>query len=72
MSDSLGRRLCHLEMIWPTPRCPVCRGRPHRVAMVDRDTDEVISETVPETGCLACGESIFRDDRIVIERSDAS
>ena len=72
MSDSRERRLRHLEVIWPNPRCPTCLGRPHRVVMIDRYTDAVISETMAGTGCPACGERIFRDYRIVVERSDAA
>jgi Na+-translocating ferredoxin:NAD+ oxidoreductase RNF subunit RnfB len=40
--------------------------------MVDRDTDAVISETMPGTGCPACGTSVCREYRLVADRSDAA
>lgn len=66
MSDSLSRRIGHLETIWPKPQCSTCLGRPHRVVMVDMDTDEAISETMPGTGCPDCGASVYREYRIVV------
>jgi YgiT-type zinc finger domain-containing protein len=39
---------------------------------IDRDTDDIVFENMPGTGCPACGERIFRDYRLVVERSDAA
>lgn len=69
---SAERRLRHLETVWPKPRCPICLGRPHRIVMVDSVTDEVISETMPGTGCPDCGSSVYREYRLVADRSDAA
>jgi endogenous inhibitor of DNA gyrase (YacG/DUF329 family) len=69
---SILNRLDRLETIWPEPRCPTCLGRPHRVVEVDRDTDAAISETMPETGCPDCGASVYREYRLVADRSDAA
>ncbi len=68
MSD-IHHRLNRLELIWPTPSCPVCLGRPSRVVTIDPDTDEQISETMPADGCPACGTPIFRE--YVVVRDDA-
>jgi len=70
--DRFAQRLERLEVIWPKPRCPTCLGRPHRVVMVDGDTDEVISENMPGFGCPDCGESIFREYRLVVDCRDAA
>lgn len=67
MSD-FRRRLQRLEMMWPTPPCPTCKGRPHRVTWIDSDTDEVISDNMDGTGCPACGASVFRHYLLVIDR----
>jgi hypothetical protein len=71
-NNPIDRRLRHLETIWPEPRCSTCLGRPHRVVTIDRDTDAVISETMPGTGCSACGASVFREYRLVVDHSDAA
>jgi hypothetical protein len=67
----MNRRLGRLELVWRAPRCATCLGRPHRIVTVDMDSDEVISETMPETGCPVCGESVYREYRLVADRRSA-
>lgn len=68
----IGRRLWRLEAVWPDPHCPVCLGRPHRIVTIDGGTDEVTSETMPSGGCLACGQSVYREHRLVVDHSDVA
>ncbi len=70
MSDAMSRRLRHLETIWPKPRCSTCLGRPHRVVMIDMESDTVVSENMPGTGCPECGASVYREYRIEADRSN--
>jgi hypothetical protein len=39
---------------------------------IDRDTDAVISETMPGTGCPDCGASVFREYRLVLDDNDVA
>jgi len=61
----MDRRLGRLELVWRAPMCPTCLGKPSRTVTVDADTDEVISESMPETGCPRCGASIFREYMLI-------
>lgn len=40
--------------------------------MVDAATDETISESMPETGCLSCGAPVFREYVLIVDRDDAA
>lgn len=61
------RRLARLEASMPRPRCVTCAGFPTRVVSIDGDTDTVISETMPESGCPTCGRPVWREVRIVAD-----
>lgn len=47
-------RLSRIEAAMPPPLCPECRGYPARIIGLN-DAGELISETVPRTGCPVCG-----------------
>ncbi len=59
-------RIDRLERIWPTGECPVCRDRPRRLATVDAATGETLSETMPASGCPACGQLPLIDHEIML------
>jgi hypothetical protein len=66
MSGNLGGRITRLEDVMNPPGvCQRCHGYPLRVVLISEDTDEVISESYPEGGCLDCGRPIVREIRIV-------
>ncbi len=65
MNDSVNRRLGRLELVWRAPVCPTCLGKPHRTVTVDPVSDEVLSESMPETGCPRCETPVFREYRLV-------
>lgn len=68
MPHSFNDRLDRLEVIWsaPAPRCPACQESPIREVVVDADTNEMLSESVPSTGCSLCGHRPFREIRLVV------
>jgi hypothetical protein len=66
MSSNRNARISRLETVLNrTPVCQRCYGYPLRVVLISEDTDEVISESCPEGGCLDCGRPIVREIRIV-------
>ncbi len=72
MPDSFRRRLDRLEEYCQPPVCPACFGRPHRLIWIDAATDRQISESLPESGCPACGEPVYREYLIVTDGEDDS
>lgn len=61
MSDSMDRRIGKLELVWRAPVCPTCLGKPSRTVTVDPVTDDVLSESMPATGCPRCETPVFRE-----------
>jgi hypothetical protein len=59
--SEMDNRINKLELIWSAPRCPTCLGKPSRIVTVDPVTDEMISESMPETGCARCGAPVHRE-----------
>lgn len=57
------RRLSRLEAL--QPGCRTCGNHPTRIVEIDGDRDEVLSETMPETGCPTCGRPVWRTIQIV-------
>jgi hypothetical protein len=52
----LEGRLVRLEERIAPPACPTCHGHPSRLVGIDPETDEETSESMPESGCPACGQ----------------
>lgn len=61
-SRSITRRVEDLEEgLARRTICRTCLGRPLRLVGIDPETDEVTSETFPDTGCPDCGAPIAVD-----------
>ena len=64
---SLQSRLNRIAQHMPRERCPWCADHPTRVMHIDGATDVLLSETMPESGCAACGRMPYRTMVIVAE-----
>ena len=67
---SLQSRLNRIANRLPRERCPWCGNHPSRLVYVDGVTEAVLSESMPESGCSACGRVPFRTLVIVGEMGD--
>ena len=64
-------RLDRLErQLRPRRICPQCFDHPFRVAVIDGETDEVLDESFPTSGCPGCGRPIYRELHIIGEGDD--
>lgn len=69
--ESLERRLARLELIHAAPTtCPTCHDHPFRVVYVDENTDEVLEESMPASGCPTCGQPIDHELVIVLDADE--
>lgn len=59
------RRLERLESSYGQGTCTLCYGHPVRLAGIDEDTGAEISESLPASGCPACGRPIRSELHIV-------
>ena len=50
--------------------CPQCFDRPFRVAVIDGETDAVLDENFPTSGCPGCGRPIAQELQIIGEGDD--
>ena len=72
MSHSFNDRIVRLTEHLKPPACRVCLGRPSRVVMIDPVTNQETSESMPPSGCPACGTAIFRTYLVVADESRSS
>ena len=65
MTSNVLRRLDLVELRFPKPPgCRHCAGSRQRVVIIDA-LDNVISESLPATGCPVCGAIPFRTVTVV-------
>lgn len=70
MSRAYLHRIVALEATHRTKlACQRCYGRPVRIVTILDDTDAVLHETFPESGCPECGRPVSHTLRIVGETS---
>lgn len=58
-------RLVRIEQYLKPVVCPTCHGRPSRLIGIDEETNEETSESMPESGCPACGRPVWREIHLV-------
>jgi len=65
MGTNIPRRLDLVEIRFPKPpACRQCTGSRQRVVIIDA-LDNVISESIPKSGCPVCGNIPFRTVTVV-------
>jgi len=65
--SNLQSRLNRVANRLPRERCAWCGNHPSRLVCVDGVTSAVLSESMPDSGCSACGRVPFRTLVIVGE-----
>jgi hypothetical protein len=65
MTRTIARRLARLEYRYGHGTCTLCYGYPVRLVGIDEDTGAGISESLPASGCPACGRPIRSELHIV-------
>ena len=65
--STIQSRLNRLTAAFPPPRCPSCGNAPSRLVFIDGRTNEVVSESVPESGCPDCGRQPYCEIHVVSE-----